>query len=341
MQRLLGLTEEILPWAVDVLQRLRPDYVLLDTKSVWGRLAAALAGVPAITMSVVFAIRAGVVPVPDLVEMLYGGGSPEAAFQGLRGFTNYFETARRIGRRWHVSSPSLVEFLGNPQPLNVIFTSRSLQPAQEAFGDGYQFVGAAIAGGPDGDMPSVVDALDDPLVYVSLGTTFNDAPAFYVACFAAFGGAPWQTLISTGGRPAALPASPQGVVVCEFVPQRRVLERARVFLTHGGMNSVSEGLSAGLPLLVVPQRGDQFVVAQRIVELGAGIALAPSDVTADRLRASVQRLLGQDGYRQAAAILGARIREAGGACRAADRILEVRQQAQRGTAPASRTSPSD
>jgi MGT family glycosyltransferase len=327
MERLLGLTEEILPWAVDALRRLRPDYVLLDTKCVWGRLAAALAGVPAITLSVVFAIRPGVVPVPDLVAMLYGGGSAAAAFQGLRGFTRYVETASRIGRRWNLSSPSLVEFLGNPQPLNVIFTSRTLQPSQDAFDDRYEFVGGAVAPGGDDDLPSAIEALRDPLVYVSLGTTFNDAPAFYEACFAAFGDAPWQTVISTGRSRAALPEAPQGVVLCAFVPQRRVLERARVFVTHGGMNSVNEGLRAGVPLLVVPQRGDQFVVASRIAELGAGLELAPPDMTAPRLRASVQRLLTDSGYRRQAVTLGAQIREAGGASRAADRILGARRQA--------------
>jgi MGT family glycosyltransferase len=333
MQRLLGLSEEILPWTLDALQRLTPDYVLLDTKCLWGRLAAAQAGVPAITMSVVFAIRSGVVPVPALVGMLYGGSSAEAALSGLRGFTKYVETARRIGRRWNLSSPSLVEFLGNPQPLNVIFTARCLQPSQEAFDDRYEFVGSAIASGRESAGPSVVDDLRDPFVYVSLGTTFNNAPAFYEASFAAFDGVPWQTLISTGGHRAGLPTAPQGVVVREFVPQLQVLERARVFVTHGGMNSVNEGLRAGLPLLVVPQRGDQFVVAQRIAELGAGIALAPPDVTAQRLRASVQLLLEGDRYRQRAAMLGALIREAGGASRAADRILESRHSGSQETAP--------
>ena len=44
----------------------------------------------------------------------------------------------------------------------------------------------------------------------------------------------------------------------------------RAFVTHGGMNSVSESLYNGVPVLVIPHLGEQALVGRRAEELGAG-----------------------------------------------------------------------
>ena len=155
---------------------------------------------------------------------------------------------------------------------------------------------------------------------MSLGTTFNDAPAFYQACFEAFADQPYQVLLSTGGRAMTLPEPPANVRVMPFVPQMEVLSRASVFVTHGGMNSANEGLWRGVPMVVVPQRGDQFLVARRMAELGAGVAITPAEVTSERLRDAVGRLIAESSFRDRARALGASLVAAGGPVRAADEI---------------------
>ena len=60
MARLAALTEETLPALLDEVSEDAPDCLLIDTKSLWGRFVGQILGVPAITLSVVFAIRDGV-----------------------------------------------------------------------------------------------------------------------------------------------------------------------------------------------------------------------------------------------------------------------------------------
>ena len=93
------------------------------------------------------------------------------------------------------------------------------------------------------------------------------------------------------------------------------------------MNSVSEGLWYGVPLIPIPQQIEQAIVAREIEKHGAGIALGTKPpfgvVTAPKLRSAADRILSQpDTYRAVAKRLGDSFRVAGGPARAVDVILE-------------------
>ena len=66
---------------------------------------------------------------------------------------------------------------------------------------------------------------------------------------------------------------------------------ADVFVTHGGMNSISEALVCGTPMVVIPFVSDQPVNARRIEALGAGKQLEPAAVNQETLRTIVLSVL--------------------------------------------------
>jgi UDP:flavonoid glycosyltransferase YjiC (YdhE family) len=117
MARLAGLTEEILPGLLEDLRALAPDYLLIDTKSLWGRLAAAVLGLPAITLSVVFAIQPQSIGAADLVSLLYSGAPAAPLLSGIADLTRYLEVVFRVGRRYGARLPGIIDYLGNPQAL--------------------------------------------------------------------------------------------------------------------------------------------------------------------------------------------------------------------------------
>lgn len=331
MDRLSKLTEQLIPEILEELSSIHVDYILVDTKSLWGRLVAQALKRPTVTLSVVFALRPGVIQPAELVNMLYGGASQQGLLRGLNGLNQYFETVRRIDHRHSTLSPGIVEYLANPHPLNIIFTSRAFQIGEEAFGDSYQFVGPSVLPNRDAaiDFPFHLLAKDVPLIYISLGTTFFRAAEFYQACFKAFAELPVQVVLACGkGGREELGEAPGNFILAEFVPQMKLLERTSLFITHGGMNSANEGLLLGIPLLVVPQRGDQFLVGRRVADLGAGLMLHPSQATAESLRLSALRILEEAVFTENAMQLGKSLRDAGGYVRAAEEILfyAARQQ---------------
>ena len=121
-----------------------------------------------------------------------------------------------------------------------------------------------------------------------------------------------QVVLSVGKKTniSDLGDIPQNFKVYNYVPQLEVLKKTDVFVTHGGMNSSSEALYNNIPLVIVPQFGDQFIVGNRVVELGAGILLPAKDATVAKLQEDMNLLLNDSSYKENAIKLGQSLRTA-------------------------------
>lgn len=116
----------------------------------------------------------------------------------------------------------------------------------------------------------------DPLVYVTFGTVSASVPravSTFGAVVESLASLPIRLLatVGDGGDPAAFEGLPANVRVERFVPQASVLPRVAAMVCHGGMGTVLGGLSAGVPMVVVPQFADQPDNAARVEALGAGL----------------------------------------------------------------------
>lgn len=90
------------------------------------------------------------------------------------------------------------------------------------------------------------------------------------------------------------------------------------------MNSVLEGLYYGVPLIVIPQQVEQLMIGLYVAAQGAGLVLrghvAGKRVTSGELRHSLERILAESRYHEAARALRAPLRASGGFRQAADEI---------------------
>jgi UDP:flavonoid glycosyltransferase YjiC (YdhE family) len=109
----------------------------------------------------------------------------------------------------------------------------------------------------------------------------------------------------------------------DFAPQLELLRRATIAITHGGLNSALEGLGQGVPLVVIPVSFDQPGVAARVRWVGAGEFIPSSEIKAHRLRTTVERVLGESSYRDAAKRIGDALARSGGLNEAVRVIEEV------------------
>ena len=191
----------------------------------------------------------------------------------------------------------------------------------ETFSPRYAFIGPSLpetAHEPDGPGPR--------RLYVSLGTVNNRNLPFYRACVEAFRAPGLDVTMAVGEAtdPAALGPLPAHITVRPRVDQLAVLARSHVFLSHCGMNSVSESLYLGVPLVLFPQQQEQALVARRAAQLGAGLLLKRAAPQA--IRQSVLQVLGQPSYTACARAMSADLRAAGGARLGAEKILSAAEK---------------
>lgn len=115
-----------------------------------------------------------------------------------------------------------------------------------------------------------------------------------------------------------LDVSTSNVLVCPSVPQLELLPNIDAVICHAGHNTVCETLAHGIPLVVAPIRDDQPIIAQQVVNSGAGIRLKYGRANSDEIAEALLAVLAFPTYRQAALRIQASFRAAGGPSAAAD-----------------------
>lgn len=321
---LIHAAQEILPVLLAETRANPPDYVIYDSLCIWGRCLAESLRIPAIASVTSLArphsplhpeVLAGTLSLlPSAIPMLVAGRRELRTFNAI---------AKRLQQTYHCSRIPLDGAYNNLADLNIVYSIRDLQTWPNAFDNRFKFVGPFL--GDRGEAPAFPfeELGDQPVIYISLGTVFNAKPEFYRLCCDAFAGRPYRVVLAIGQQtdPQLLGEIPANFIVRPYVPQLEILRRATLFITHGGMNSVNEGLAADVPLLLIPQAADQFLIARRVQRLGAGKTLSRRHLSAALLRANAEELLTNPAFRQRSARLGATLRAAGGPTAAADAIV--------------------
>ena len=241
------------------LEKIKPDVVVSDSVAYWGKLAAMKHGLPYVSSTTTFAFNRYSAKymkesVWDIVLMLFAMPRINKQLNRLR------EKGYPV--------KSLLDIVQNDNETNtIVYTSRYFQPCADTFSKKYHFIGPSIR-----PIIKPVEKTADKTVYISMGTV-NQNREFYRNCINVLKPTGWQVIISMGTNTDHFEDLPENIQVYESVDQMAVLSIADAFITHCGMNSASEGLYFGVPLVLFPQTSEQGAVAKRVEELGAGVRL--------------------------------------------------------------------
>lgn len=98
-----------------------------------------------------------------------------------------------------------------------------------------------------------------------------------------------SVVVAAGERTAALAdLAGDRVEVARSVPQRALLDHVDAMVHHGGGNSFTECLRAGVPAVVLPFSSDQFSVARDAERSGAGVVLDPNTLSPAEVPAALE-----------------------------------------------------
>ncbi|WP_203631319.1 macrolide family glycosyltransferase [Streptomyces halstedii] len=245
-----------------------------------------------------------------------------AALWGLPGADAYRARFTRWLAECGAVTTDMDAFCGRPAD-TLALIPRAMQPHADRVDTGtVTFVGPCF--GPRGDEHTWTRPEGaERVLLVSLGSAYTRQPEFYRRCLAAYGDLPgWHVVLQIGKYVDAgeLGTIPSNVEVHSWVPQLAILEQADAFVTHAGMGGSSEGLYTGVPMIAVPQGAEQFMNADRLVELGVARRIDTADATPEALRTALRELTTDPEVARRSAELRSGAREEGGTARAADLI---------------------
>lgn len=320
---LLRTADIIIPSILEEIKGEHFDYIIHDSMFGCGNLLAQILKLPAVNSCTSFAQTKG--SFDQMFELL----SKKIPMEIMDKINDEYQSlTARLKEKYDIVIDSPFEVFCNPAPITIVYTTREFQPCSEDFDHTYKFVGPSIS-------PRLIhETIDLTLIrgkspiYISLGTVFNQAIDFYKLCFRAFDNTDHLVVMSVGEKVTLsdLGEIPNNFIVKNYVPQTEVLNYSKLFITHGGMNSTHEGLYLGVPLIVIPQRADQPVIARQVANIGAGVQLQMQSLTADQLREAADNILNDLSVYKAVADISESFQISGGPKQAVKEIFKFKNQ---------------
>ena len=312
---LLRTADIVIPSVLEQIDGEHFDYIIHDSMFGCGHLLAQILKLPAISSCTSFAQSKS--SFDNMFEQLSKKTPGET-------YAEYQRLTVGLEDKYGIVIRSPYEVFCNPAPLTIVYTTREFQPSGEDFDETYKFVGPSISSRVTQENFDLAEINGKNTIYISLGTVFNQAINFYKLCFEAFANNNHTVVMSIGEKTRAsdLGEIPKSFIVKKYVPQTEVLKYTKLFITHGGMNSVHEGLYNGVPLIVIPQSADQPVIAGQVANIGVGIQLQMKNLTANQLREAADHVLNNRSFHEAVSNIKESFQKSGGYHRAVDEIFE-------------------
>lgn len=292
------------------MQKLKPDCIVADSMAVWGKAVAMKLGIPFVSSTTTFAFNkhSAQIMKKSIGEML-----------GM--IFSMSKINKDIKRLQDKGFPinNILDILQNDDNTHtIVYTSSEFQPCADTFSDKFAFVGPSVRPATE-----EIKKTKDKLVYISMGTVVNDMPLFYKNCVSAFKDTDYQVIMSVGNLTdiEKLGELPANISVHKHIDQIAVLQKADVFISHCGMNSVNESLYFGVPLVMLPQTSEQGGVAQRVLQLGAGTILKKAK--ANSIIEAVNNVINEKSYKENANKIANSFKNCSGAKGAVEKILDV------------------
>ena len=317
---LIDMTEEQIDEVISLMGKEKADLVIHDGFCLWAKVAARALGIPAVSVitTIVFApallLSFPAIAWTQLSHLMVNFGE----------FWKVFQRYNRLNQKFAIKNDSVFDLFINEEKLNIVFTSRYFQPKADSIGKSFLFIGPSLSG-RNSEKEKYSFKKEQPLVYISLGTIFNNDPQFYHICIAALTDKPYNVIISVGKATDVKVFSnlPENIQVRNHVNQISVLQEAALFVSHGGMNSVNESMYYGVPMVLFPAVQEQQINSERVQQLGAGKVLNRMDLTKEKLYKVISRIIEDAAFKKNATEVQRSLKEAVGIDAAVKKIEEL------------------
>jgi len=277
----------LLPTLLPKIRALYPSFLVGDASFPWCKMVAKILDLPLVV---------------SCCSIFYSKAEKEATFGHLRRLDYMWAISAKLEKLYPQlgSQYDPVDSYCNYGDFNIIWTIPEFQPEFTKC-EQIKYFGASMPavlpdfGISSGDYESegglhniIRDAKslneNTRIVYASMGTVLGQKkwslrlePFFDELVKALGDDAQYHVIFSAGASAKNLVLTqhlPKNFHIRQHVPQRAVLKIVDIFITHCGMNSVTEALFHGCPMICCPVFADQYTNADRVAALGCGVPLS-------------------------------------------------------------------
>lgn len=268
----------LLPFLEAEINKEKPDLILYDSMAIWGRIISHIHHIPSICLVTTKPLSK---EEKQLMFQQHGVMPDELNLSILK------KLEENHGLKLDFES-----VLGAYHDCNLVFAAKELG---DGHGECFHYMGS----------PKRTETLDEfPLeqilkrkrkvITMALGTLLpEEHPSvfeWYKCLLRAFASDErFQIILGTGTEKVLKSLGPlaPNVIARSQIPQLEVLKHTSVFIHHGGMNSLSEGLAAGVPMVIIPHSHDQYVNARKASKLGVAKEIQKELMSEDLIRKEV------------------------------------------------------
>jgi len=318
IKRARALFEDLYQYEFDsILAEIDPDLFIVDVLLPFAGIFASSTDVPVLSLSVTLPVEFNwnlpplgsyCVPASDwkgklTVAWKWGLRSVEALFWQLAGSLvgfNLWWEVRNQAKLWGFPREK-IDYIASFQPY-VKLDELVLAPAEFDFPaaqrEDRHYIGPLVdleREEPDFDWKKIDNSR--PLIYCSFGTQafrVNKTHSLMQKIIDVVKAhKEWQLVLTTGNQFSldSFTNVTKDIHILSYAPQAALLDKADLFISHGGLNSVKESIMSQVPLLVIPLTRDQPGNASRVEYHDLGFTCLPSQAKKNSLKSMISTLL--------------------------------------------------
>lgn len=259
-----------------------PDFIIYDQAAGWGQDFSELFHVPNICLITGYAFSEEVLDKEqDIIQSEYLGMKGLSALDRAAEIRKLNRSLQLNHVKYGCKEICLNDFFLRSGQLNIVLYLRDFQMCADSFDNSFHFIGQYYDKKEMSYDKSVEHFMKErKCIYVSLGSDHTKNIDFYKCLLQYSKSCPYAFVISAGTKDQEcalrkmIPENKKdSVYLSHFLPQLQVLENALLFITHGGTSSVMQAIHFKVPMMVVPQQIDEFLIARQVQKLRIGISL--------------------------------------------------------------------
>jgi len=314
---LIKVTQLMLDDLLEDIRTIKPDYIIHDGICAWGRYAAAVSFIPAISSISTFAFTNKVISLKKFFMFVH-----QVKFIGIKHIAKAVMMQYKMFEKYSVRPMGFIETMMNEERLNIVYTSKLMQPGSKYFSDDkYKFIGPSISERHNDPDTTDYSKMKRPLIYISMGTVWKDD----FKCDDIIESLSGQdyTLVVSGKSENSLYTGNERIIIKTHINQMEVLKHCDVFITHGGMNSVNESLYWEVPMCLYPFQMEQVENVNRVVEIKCGVRI--KKLNSKEIRKAVLKVISNKFYKDNCKKISESFKQSGGYKKAVEQIFKYKQ----------------